>query len=947
MDYSQLGNKKRKRSPHATRVRNKISLLTLRVALAVVLIGGFALLGAGLGLYIGILNASPEFCIDDLFAGGTLDRTSVIVNAHTGEVMERLHAGQNHEFTPLSQIPLHLQHAFIAIEDERFFEHNGIDIRSIGRAIYTIITTSGARTEGASTITQQFIKNVQRRFDSDIITKLQEQYLAVNLERNLTAYFTAQGHENPRLVAKEFILEAYLNLVSLGRQNYGVQAAAMFYYGVDVSQLTIAQSATIAAITQNPTWFPPDTRPQNNWGRAYRVLENMLRLGFITEEEFEEATQEVELECGAMLGAVYNTIVRGAGGGARTIMAQFDCFTDAMLDQVRADLIAEFSITGDMADTWIFQRGLTIISNQEPELQAIVDRAFLDESMWPGAGSGFTIDVDYEMMVINHVTGERRRYRELITVNTLEEAEAFIENLHETLLSANCEIESYRQFFLPQPQGAFVLMDHHTGHVLALRGIRGPKEGNRVFNRATHSTRQPGSQLKPLAFAAAFDLGIMQPSTVIDDIPFTWIDPAGNPWSPGNHWGSTFRGLQTARYAIYMSANVISARAVADTTIPHLTVPAFLAYLENMGISTIHPNDGPATVLGGMTRGVHLIELTGAYAAVANMGEFNRPMLYYRVLDYYGNVLLENREGPRRVLSRNAAYLTINSMKDTLTRGTGGRANWESTQLRRDIPIAGKTGTTQRNADLGFAGSTPYFTAAIWLGNDSNQPMTRRSGVVYHTPMWRYIMEEIHRDLPPRQFERPETIRTASVCLDSGHLATDLCRQDPRGSRARQEVFAAGLVPTQECRVHQQFTYCTVHGLMAGHFCPPDTITTRVGLVRARSIDHIEDPVRDRVYEVPIGVRQGLVCDYHTELQFHWYDPWGGNDPWHQDPTDWVSPFPPDVWQQPQQPPYQPPHDQPPQDLPPQEPEPTPPPDDPPEDVPEGHDSSWVAGGTS
>jgi len=245
--------------------------------MATVLITGFALFGAGMGLYLGIISNAELILPEEDFVIFEY-RTSLIINGHTGEEMHTLHAGHNHRFAPLSQMPDHLINAFIAIEDERFFEHNGIDIRGIGRAINTIISTGGARTEGASTITQQLIKNIAGHFESDVVTKLQEQYQAVMLERWLTDLFREAGYENPRDAAKRHILELYLNMINLGRQNYGVQAAALFYFGVDVSELTIAQSAAIASITQNPSRFPPDTRPHSNWVRTQLVLDNMLRL---------------------------------------------------------------------------------------------------------------------------------------------------------------------------------------------------------------------------------------------------------------------------------------------------------------------------------------------------------------------------------------------------------------------------------------------------------------------------------------------------------------------------------------------------------------------------------------------------------------------------------------------------------------------------------------------
>jgi len=917
MDYSTLGNKNRSRTPHATRVRNKSGLIALRIAMAVVLIGGFAAAGAAMGLYLGIIRNAPTLDIGGIDTSSVI-RTSIIVNAHTGEEMERLHAGHNFEFVPIEQIPLHVRQAFVAIEDERFYEHNGIDLRSIGRAVHVVMTQGGV--QGASTITQQLIKNMLGRFDSDLVTKLQEQYLAVIFERQLTESFQALGYEDPRERTKDFILESYLNIINLGRQNYGVQAAAWFYFGVDVSELSVAQGAVIASITQNPSRFPPDIRPASNWERTQLVLGNMLRLGFIDEEQFEYAMREEELEDGTMLGLVYQTIFRVEGGNTRPLLSPFDCFTDALLDQVTEDMMREFNLTRDMAQQRIFTGGLTIYATQDRGIQDIVDRAFLDDSHWPGVGQGFSVEVEYHITIRNTITGLRSHHQHMHTANSFTAAEEYIHNLQNQLLTTHDVIEAERLFLIPQPQGAFVLLDHHTGQVLALRGIRGEKEGNRVFNRATQAQRQPGSQLKPLVFVPAFDLGIMQPSTVIDDIPFTHIAPGAPPWSPGNWWGSAFEGLSTARRAIYRSMNVVSARVIADPSIPHVGIQTFKTYLERLGIMTVHEMDGAAIILGGMTNGVRLIELTGAYGALANGGYLHRPVLYTKVVDHEGRVILDNRVQPTQVMRATTAYLIIDSMKDTMTspQGTGSSANFLSAELRRSIPTAGKTGTSQLNRDLGFTGSTPYFTAGIWMGNDGNHGMPRGLSTV-HTRIWGHIMEEVHRYLPPRDFERPEAIRTATVCLDSGHLATDLCRIDPRGNRARSEIFAAGHVPTQSCQVHQQFTFCSEHGMLAGPYCPPETIVTRVGIVRTQPIDHFTESIRDRGIEFPIGVREGLICDIHTtNLNVDdLYNDYNNDD---DDLWNWLNPpgqtnpfdnFDPNA---------DPPYDLPPADLPPEEP---------------------------
>lgn len=852
MDYSRLGNKRniRKQNPHTARVRNKLGLLVLRITLGVVLVASFALFSGAIGLYLGILNEAPDLDLEMLVAGSGY-HSSVIICAETNEELLVLHAGHNHQFVHLRYIPMHVQYAFIAIEDERFFEHNGVDVRSIGRAARTLVESGGERTEGASTITQQLIKNVLERFDSNFIYKLQEQYIAISLERYLYELWGCQR------LAKDFILESYLNMINLGRSNYGVQAAAQFYFGIDVWDLSLAQAAVIAAITQNPWRFSPDVRPEYNWERAQLVLYNMHhRLGIITEEEYYEA----------MNSNVYETIVRMEDGGTRPIISPFDCFTDALLDQVRDDLAYALNITPRLANDMIFTRGLRIYTTQNREMQAVVDRVFLDDSYWPL--SDFSIDLEFNFSLYNSVTNQTRHYRINRVLNNMDEAEGVMESILSGLMSPTCEVIASNPLYTPQPQAAFVLMDHHTGHVLALRGVRGERGANRTFNRATSSLRSPGSQLKPIGvFAPAFDMGIMQPATTIDDIPFTHIGPNSS-WTPGNWWGrNVHEGFTSARRAIYRSANLASVKAVVDPHRPSIGVDAMFSYLRAMGINTIVDGvDHAAVALGGM-RGVYLIELAGAYSVMANGGYFNRPVLYTMVLANDGSVLLENSHNPTRVVRDTTAYLVIDSMKGTVYRpnATGHNANWvNNQQLRRDIPIAGKTGTSQDRRDLGFSGSTAYLTASIWMGNDNNTRLSSQANPA-HSTAWRSIMQEIHENLPPRDFERPDRIERRTVCQDSGMLATHYCRTDPRGNREITDIFDSRYVPTQHCTIHQQMTYCRDHGHLASEFCPPSSVVTRVGIVRPVPVTGTGTFTAraGRGTEFPAAVLAGRICPYH------------------------------------------------------------------------------------
>ena len=878
MDYSSHGNKRRKRelNSQATRVRNKITLLALRITLAVTMVGGLSIAAMGIGLWLGIVQARPEMNWDDISPG---IYSSIIICARTGEELYVLHGGENRTMVALSEISPHMRNAIVAIEDERFWEHNGIDIRSIGRALHSALTTD-AGTQGASTITQQLIKNIHGFFEGELVWKLQEQALAVQMERELTYHFGC------RILAKEYILEMYLNTVALGRQNYGVQAAAMFYFGIDAIDLSIAQSAVIAAITQNPVWLAPDMHQEANWRRAQEVLRTMLRLGMITEEEhFEAITSDV-----------YSTMIRD--NTVMAVVSTMTCFHDALVAQVRDDLMALNGWSRALAYQLIFTGGLRIYSLQDMEMQEVVDRHFMNPDNFPQ--QDFRIHVQLFLTVRDTMINETMNFNFQYLARSLEEAEAFKERMRENVAAhAHEEIIGSRYFHTLQPQAAFVLLDHHTGHVLAMRGIRGEKQASRVFCRATEATRSPGSQLKPLAaFLPAFDLGLMAPGSIIDDIPL-YIPCRYGVNSPHRvtNWyrNPPYLGLSTARHAIYHSGNVTSVRTVMDL----VGIPMMWEYMHRLGFTTLVENDlrggrnwvtdmNYVLPIGGLTDGLRLIEMAAAYGAIANGGLFNRPILYSRVVDRNGNVILENHHEPRRIMRDTTAYMLTSSMRDTMTAGTGTAINWQgNAQLRIDIPIAGKTGTSEHTRDLGFTGYTPFLTAAIWLGNDNNQGMS--TGTVqgmaparmFHGPLWRNIMQEIHEweRFYPRSFDRPSGIVLATVCRDSGMLATDLCRRDPRGGRIRTEVFTAGTIPHEYCIVHQEHWVCYAHDnrYVGGPLAGPGCMHTqaRVGLVRIVPIpeEFVNTNIRDRQWEHHPWVREGGVCDRcYGEFPGMWED---------------------------------------------------------------------------
>jgi penicillin-binding protein 1A len=661
MDYSKNGSKRQKQklSPHGTRLINKAGLLFFRVLAALVLIGGFAAGGIGMGLYAGIIANAPALNTEHL---KPTNYTTFIYDT-AGRETDRLSGEQNRVYANFDQIPQNLRNAFIAIEDERFYSHNGIDVRGIGRALYQLVRTAGGRTQGASTITQQLIKNKLDRFDSDLITKLQEQYLAVQFERELTANMNGCKQS-----AKDYILEIYLNEINLGRGNYGVQAASWHYYGKDVSELTLAESATIAAITQNPTRFPPDIRPESNWLRAQLVLEKMLELEFITQAEFD----------GAFCTSVYDNIIQGANLNTDGIGEVRSYFTDQLITEVSRDLREKYNLTSREASNWIYTRGLRIFSTQDTSMQHIVDRHMLDDDNF--SSRDFEIDVEYRITTINGITNRTTNHERKRTVKTREAADDFVEQVRNEILTANDTIVSDTVFLTSQPQACFVVMDPFNGHVKAISGGRGEKPVNRSFNRATDAVRSPGSQFKVLAsYAPALDLGRLTAASVIDDAPFVYDDGHSEPYTPRNWWGSAFEGLSTVRRGIYRSMNVLAVRAMLE----YITIETAYGYLTNFGFTTLvdgewrgnfYFTDKVASLpLGGLTDGVRQVELCAAYAAIANLGEYNKPIFYTKVLDHDGNVLLENRHEPRRVLRDTTAYILTDTMRDTITNAISSR----------------------------------------------------------------------------------------------------------------------------------------------------------------------------------------------------------------------------------------------------------------------------------
>lgn len=801
MNYGKRGIHKIQKSLTSKSIKFKkmFFVTALRLLIAAVLSLGVIGVCFVVGVFKGILYSTPDIDPASVLPMGY---ASVMYDSQGNEMTKLVAANSNRSQEDMSKIPQYLSDAFVAIEDERFYSHNGIDIKGILRAGVNVIET-GKLSQGASTITQQLIKNnvfddwVNESDIQKIRRKIQEQYLAIELEKKMS---------------KEDILEAYMNTINLGQNTLGVKAAASRYFNKQTYQLTLSECACIAAITQNPSGNNPISHPENNAKRRASVLDNMLRLEFITKAEYDEA----------MADDVYSRIAEVNEEVASNSIYTY--FEDAVTEQVFNDLMEIKGYNETQAYNLLYSGGLSIYTTQDPEIQAICDEIFTNEENYP---ANVKWQLSYVLTIEkangemeNHSSEMYRSYFRQTNSNfnmlysTQEDAYAAIEEYKASVMEEGDKVDGERVTLVIQPQVSLTVEDQYTGYVVAMIGGRGTKEASRTLNRAASTVRQPGSTFKVLStYAPALDSAGQTLASVQNDAPFTYT--TGRPIA--NHWGSTYRGLLSYRYAIAWSANVITVKALTQIT-PQLGFD----YLQNFGFTTlverrvqsdgtIVSDIGQPLALGGITDGVTNLELNAAYAAIANGGTYIKPKLYTKVVDHDGNVLIDNTQPvTTQVIKPTTAWLLTSAMQDVIKSGTGTRCSFPN------MSIAGKSGTTTDYKDVWFSGYTPYYTATTWAGFDNNERLVSTDEKNLSKNLWRAVMSKIHENLEYKSFTMPSGIVTATVCSKSGRLPiAGVC-----DGTVSTEYFAEGTVPTEYCDVHVYSNVCAYSGLNAAEECP-------------------------------------------------------------------------------------------------------------------------------
>ncbi len=899
---SQTGKRKTNKTPKEPgqkgRKGRKIRWKTVFMVLGITALLCFVVLG---GIVFSIVKNTPP--IDPTNFYSLLSENSVLYDMN-GEKIEDIQTqdGVRRTNIPYAQIPKNLQNAVISIEDKTFWKHNGFNFtRLAGAVVESIVTLEGA--SGTSTITQQLARNLYLELDRNWTRKIKEAYYTVLIEKALS---------------KEQILEAYLNTINFGN-GYGVQAAAQSYFSKDVSELTIAECAMLASMPQSPSRYMaikkyenndvPDTvLPENilDVGEQYTLVYNdgfkkrqemvlkfMLENGYISEAEYQEALAE------NIRDALKPTLE--AAGGISSY------FSDYVIKQVKADLIAQKGYTEEEATNLVYSGGLQIYGTLDMKMQMAAEAEFDKNENFPTAPIGnagkvkrdpktndivdstgrtmlykfsnyfdeeknlilksdefqkaangdlillkgkklnfyksknsdgsteTTIDFKKIYIVENKLLYSYNggallipaKYKELDDEKNLVISSEFVtENpdffkfkddgtirVAKTGTSVNGEGKevtkdqyTLRQKLI-QPQSAIVVLDQTNGQIRTMVGGRNV-EGKMIFNRAINPN-SPGSSIKPIGtFLPALVMG-KTAATVIDDCE-NIVD--GKPW-PSNH-NNKYAGLVSMRYALQQSINVAAVKMQTE-----VGPVASADMLKALGVTTVvekgQSNDmnPSALALGGMTNGISPLEMAAAYATIANGGVYNKPICYTQVTTRDGQVVLEAKAESHKVVEPEVAYVMTDILKSVVTQGIAGRAQVSG------IPTAGKTGTTSNNYDAWFCGFTPYYTAAVWIGNDVDIDLGEGSSRA--AGLWSKVLVKGHKGLKAKNFPSAPagTIVTVEIDKISGKLPTDLSRLDPRGT-IKSEIFVKGTEPVEMDDFHVTGIVCSESKFLVTPYCP-------------------------------------------------------------------------------------------------------------------------------
>ena len=744
-----------------------VAATTIRLSFIIALCVGLALLGAVIGIAKAFVDTAPTL---DLAALDAQDKTSFIYDSE-GNLITDYKGTEDRIMVSIDEIPEMLQNAFIAVEDARFYEHNGVDVKRIVGALVANFTSGS--TQGGSTITQQLIKQTVLSSEQSYKRKLQEAYLAMELETRYT---------------KKQILESYLNTIFLGGSYYGVRVAAYGYFGKELDQLTLRECAMLAGLTRSPNYYNPRSNfytrntegsntPDITNNRTDYVLRQMRENGLITAQQYNAALDR----------------------STASVLEK----SPASTDMYAYPHYVEYAIS-DVVDTFLDLNGLEDTS---------ANRYAMENKLRTGGYSVYLcLDTEIQEIVED-------------TLANWSDYPRLRDPSDKVYQSRNAD-GTYTE--IEQPQAAAGVFDYRTGELKAIVGGRYKPTTRKTLNRASGMTMPVGSSIKPLTvYAPAIDLGA-SPASIAYNMPVPisgWKDSSGKDSWPKNYGGGGYKGPQSFRSALRNSYNT----AAAQILMTYVGVSRSVEYLHLMGIPDKNINADPFGLALGSS-GITPVQMAVAFGTIANKGVYQQPLSFSRIVDSNGNVVVDmhQQQDRHQVFKPSTAYLVVDMLKEAVQSGTGTKAKISS-QV-----VAGKTGTNSDSKGVFFAGMTGWYSASVWIGHDNYKALSSKAtGGNAAAPLWQSFMEKIHKakNLDSREIidgtPSDYNLVRVTTCGVSGQLATDACYNDVNGYKTITDYWSADSVPTAYCSMHKSVSICTESGLLATDYCPSYSVESR------------------------------------------------------------------------------------------------------------------------
>lgn len=744
-----------------------VAATTIRLSFIIALCVGLALLGAVIGIAKAFVDTAPTL---DLAALDAQDKTSFIYDSE-GNLITDYKGTEDRIMVSIDEIPEMLQNAFIAVEDARFYEHNGVDVKRIAGALVANFTSGS--TQGGSTITQQLIKQTVLSSEQSYKRKLQEAYLAMELETRYT---------------KKQILESYLNTIFLGGSYYGVRVAAYGYFGKELDQLTLRECAMLAGLTRSPNYYNPRSNfytrntegsntPDITNNRTDYVLRQMRENGLITAQQYNAALDR----------------------STASVLEK----SPASTDMYAYPHYVEYAIS-DVVDTFLDLNGLEDTS---------ANRYAMENKLRTGGYSVYLcLDTEIQEIVED-------------TLANWSDYPRLRDPSDKVYQSRNAD-GTYTE--IEQPQAAACVFDYRTGELKAIVGGRYKPTTRKTLNRASGMTMPVGSSIKPLTvYAPAIDLGA-SPASIAYNMPVPisgWKDSSGKDSWPKNYGGGGYKGPQSFRSALRNSYNT----AAAQILMTYVGVSRSVEYLHLMGIPDKNINADPFGLALGSS-GITPVQMAVAFGTIANKGVYQQPLSFSRIVDSNGNVVVDmhQQQDRHQVFKPSTAYLVVDMLKEAVQSGTGTKAKISS-QV-----VAGKTGTNSDSKGVFFAGMTGWYSASVWIGHDNYKALSSKAtGGNAAAPLWQSFMEKIHKakNLDSREIidgtPSDYNLVRVTTCGVSGQLATDACYNDVNGYKTITDYWSADSVPTAYCSMHKSVSICTESGLLATDYCPSYSVESR------------------------------------------------------------------------------------------------------------------------